>query len=230
MCATACAVTAAPCRGRVHVLRLSSYVESFSQSGSLVSRACPLAQLAAAAAAAAAQTLSASSSVCRLVPLSISPFWERGQSLTDGLLAGQRRLQGRAGGGQVWTGAGLKHGGDVEGLEGGGRHKGKRAVSGPHTPPIIPLFINTTRDKERGGGGGAGGGGAYCPSKPRIRGKQIPPSPLITVSTKAVWKTPDTTYHPVCRERPLDEARDHVRRVVPVVGDAGQAGVDGDHD
>lgn len=45
----------------------------------------------------------------------------------------------------------------------------------------------------------------------------------------AVW-TPDTTYHPVCCERPLDEARDHVRRVVPVVGDASQAGVDGNHD
>lgn len=34
--------------------------------------------------------------------------------LTDGLLAGQWTLQGHAGGRQVWTGAGLKHGGDVE--------------------------------------------------------------------------------------------------------------------
>lgn len=35
--------------------------------------------------------------------------------LTDSLLAGQWTLQGHARGGQVWTGAGLKHGGDVEG-------------------------------------------------------------------------------------------------------------------
>lgn len=35
--------------------------------------------------------------------------------LTHSLLAGQRALQGHAGGRQVWTGAGLKHGGDVEG-------------------------------------------------------------------------------------------------------------------
>lgn len=35
--------------------------------------------------------------------------------LTDGLLAGQWTLQGRASGRQAWTGAGLKHGGDVEG-------------------------------------------------------------------------------------------------------------------
>lgn len=35
--------------------------------------------------------------------------------LTDGLLAGQWALQGHASGRQVWTGAGLKHGGDVEG-------------------------------------------------------------------------------------------------------------------
>lgn len=35
--------------------------------------------------------------------------------LTDGLLAGQWTLQGHACGRQVWTGAGLKHGGDVEG-------------------------------------------------------------------------------------------------------------------
>lgn len=37
------------------------------------------------------------------------------RELTHSLLAGQRALQGRAGGRQVWTGAGLKHGGDVEG-------------------------------------------------------------------------------------------------------------------
>lgn len=37
--------------------------------------------------------------------------------LTDSLLAGQWTLQGHAGGRQVWTGAGLKHGGDVEGLQ-----------------------------------------------------------------------------------------------------------------
>lgn len=35
--------------------------------------------------------------------------------LTDSLLAGQWALQGHAVGRQVWTGAGLKHGGDVEG-------------------------------------------------------------------------------------------------------------------
>lgn len=75
----------------------------------------------------------ASSSVRRLVPLSISPFWGRGRALTDGLLAGQRRLQGRAGGGQVWTGAGLKHGGDVEGLEEGGRHEQKKKWCQDHT-------------------------------------------------------------------------------------------------
>lgn len=38
------------------------------------------------------------------------------------------------------------------------------------------------------------------------------------------------TYHPVCSEPPLDEARDDVRGVVTVVRDAGQAGVDGNHD
>lgn len=35
--------------------------------------------------------------------------------LTDSLLAGQLTLQGHASGRQVWTGAGLKHGGNVEG-------------------------------------------------------------------------------------------------------------------
>lgn len=35
--------------------------------------------------------------------------------LTDSLLAGQWALQGHACGRQVWTGAGLKHRGDVEG-------------------------------------------------------------------------------------------------------------------
>lgn len=38
------------------------------------------------------------------------------------------------------------------------------------------------------------------------------------------------TYHPVCSEPPLDEARKDVRRMVTVVRDAGQASVDGDHD
>lgn len=37
--------------------------------------------------------------------------------LTDSLLAGQWTLQGHASGRQLWTGAGLKHGGDVEGLQ-----------------------------------------------------------------------------------------------------------------
>lgn len=70
--------------------------------------------------------------------------------LTDSLLAGQWALQRHAGGRQVWTGAGLKHGGDVEG-------------------------------------------------------------------------------HPVGGEASLDEAREHVGGVVPVVGDAAQSGVDGNH-
>lgn len=35
--------------------------------------------------------------------------------LTDSLLTGQWALQGHARGRQVWTGTGLKHGGDVEG-------------------------------------------------------------------------------------------------------------------
>lgn len=113
VCVIACSVTAAPCRGRVRVLRLSSYVESFSQSGSLGSRVCPLPHLAAAAAATDVLPLLLQSAASFL--FSISPVW--GRALTDGLLAGQRRLQGRAGRGQVWTGAGLKHGGDVEGLE-----------------------------------------------------------------------------------------------------------------
>lgn len=34
--------------------------------------------------------------------------------LTDRLLAGQWTLEGHAGGRQVWTGAGFKHGRDVE--------------------------------------------------------------------------------------------------------------------
>lgn len=38
------------------------------------------------------------------------------------------------------------------------------------------------------------------------------------------------TYHPVRGEPPLDEARDDVRRMVAVVRDASQAGVDGNHD
>lgn len=38
------------------------------------------------------------------------------------------------------------------------------------------------------------------------------------------------TYHPVCSEPSLDEACEDVRRVVTVVRDTGQAGVDGDHD
>lgn len=42
---------------------------------------------------------------------------DRVRLLADRLLAGQRCLQGRARGRQVRTGAGLKHGGDVEGLE-----------------------------------------------------------------------------------------------------------------
>lgn len=37
--------------------------------------------------------------------------------LTDRLLAGQWTLQGHASGRQAWTGTGLKHGGDVEGLQ-----------------------------------------------------------------------------------------------------------------
>lgn len=38
------------------------------------------------------------------------------------------------------------------------------------------------------------------------------------------------TYHPVCSEPPLDEARKDVRRMVTVVRDAGQASIDGNHD
>lgn len=38
------------------------------------------------------------------------------------------------------------------------------------------------------------------------------------------------TYHPVCSEAPLDEACEDVRRVMTVVRNAGQAGVDGNHD
>lgn len=49
-------------------------------------------------------------------PLLSSDSWnDCTRLLTDSLLAGQWTLQGHASGGQVWTGAGLKHGGDVEG-------------------------------------------------------------------------------------------------------------------
>lgn len=45
-------------------------------------------------------------------------WWNDGfRLLTDGLLAGQWTLQWHASGRQVWTGAGFKHGGDVEGLQ-----------------------------------------------------------------------------------------------------------------
>lgn len=37
--------------------------------------------------------------------------------LTDSLLAGQWTLQGHASGRPVWAGTGLKHGGDIEGLQ-----------------------------------------------------------------------------------------------------------------
>lgn len=49
---------------------------------------------------------------------------------------------------------------------------------------------------------------------------------------KGVWTTSVLfpTYHPVCCEPPLDEACDDIGGVVAVVGDAGQARVDGDHD
>lgn len=92
----------------------------------------------------------APSSVRRLFPLSISPFWGRGRALTDGLLAGQRRLQGRAGGGQVWTGAGLKHGGDVEGLEGGGRHEQRKKWCQDHTRRQSSRCLLTQRGIRRG--------------------------------------------------------------------------------
>ncbi len=62
--------------------------------------------------------------------------------LTDSLLAGQWALQGHAVGRQVWTGAGLKHGGDVEGLQ---AQTQKKYIQTTHTVNHS-LFIVNTRD------------------------------------------------------------------------------------
>lgn len=88
--------------------------------------------------------------------------------LTDRLLAGQRCLQGRARGGQFWTGAGLEHGGDVEGLE-AETQKHRQEALADHTRRQSPRCLLTQRGirvrKTRVK--------AYCLSKPGIREKQI---------------------------------------------------------
>lgn len=66
--------------------------------------------------------------------------------LTDGLLAGQWAIQGHARGRQVLTGARLKHGGDVEGLQAQTQKHVRRYTQTTHAVNH-PLFINTTRDQ-----------------------------------------------------------------------------------
>lgn len=66
--------------------------------------------------------------------------------LTDSLLAGQWTLQGHASRRQVWTGAGLKHGGDVEGLRAQTQNMSGH-IHRPHTrTDNHSLFITTFRD------------------------------------------------------------------------------------
>lgn len=59
--------------------------------------------------------------------------------LTNSLLAGQWTLQGQACGRHVWTGAGLKHGGDVEGLQAQTQNMSGN-IHRPHTLSIIPCL------------------------------------------------------------------------------------------
>jgi len=66
---------------------------------------------------------------------------------------------------------------------------------------------------------------AHCLSE--VNREQTETNPVKTEIT--VIEDDSMTYHPVCSEPSLDEAREDVRWVVAVVGDAAQAGVDGDH-